>query len=195
VLGNGKMAENSGSKDKALEALDFIINVLKEHEQNLDKSINELATVTEQIGDTKALTGKIEKVEEKINNLQKEVTNLIGYLSNATKEALSTAVKKQEPQTQATPTTSQAVVQGQPSVILHCRQWRDFQVLAMHAQMLSFNIKETEKVFQVNALKKNQIIIYTGALPNFSIILKTWLSQQLDTSESNILEGFLEKLK
>ena len=66
------MAEAPNSKDKALEALDFIINVLKEHEQNLDKSINELATVTEQIGDTEALNSKVGKVEEKINNLQKE---------------------------------------------------------------------------------------------------------------------------
>ena len=85
------MAEDPNSKDKALEALDFIINVLKEHEQNLDKSINELATVTEQIGDTEALNSTVGKVEEKINNLQKEVTNLIGYLSNATKELLSEA--------------------------------------------------------------------------------------------------------
>jgi len=29
------------SKDEALEALDFIVNVLKEHEKDLDKLINE----------------------------------------------------------------------------------------------------------------------------------------------------------
>ena len=45
-----EMAANPGSKDKSLEALDFIINVLKEHEQNLDKSISEFASVTEQMG-------------------------------------------------------------------------------------------------------------------------------------------------
>ena len=76
------MGETPDSKDKSLEALDFIINVLKQHEQNLDKSIDQLATVVEQIGNTDALRGKMETVEEKINNLQKEVTNLIGYLSN-----------------------------------------------------------------------------------------------------------------
>ena len=43
------MSENPGSKDKSLETLDFIINVLKEHEMNLDKTIDELSTVVEQI--------------------------------------------------------------------------------------------------------------------------------------------------
>jgi hypothetical protein len=189
------MADNSGSKDKALVALDFILNVLKEHEQNLDKSINDLTTITDQIGDTDALTGKIEKVEEKINNLQKEVTNLIGYMSNAPKEALQAVPKKQEPQAQTTSVVSQAMVQGGSSLILHCKQWGDFQVLAMHAQMLSFSIKEDEKVFRADALKGNQIISYAGALPNFSVILRAWLSRQLEITERSILEGFLDKPK
>ena len=186
------MADTPGSKDKALEALDFIINVLKEHEQILDKSIHELATVTEQIGDTDALNGKLEKVDEKINLLQKEVTNLIGYLSNAPKEALPTALKKPEPQVQA---VSPSDVQSGSSVILHCKQWVDFQALAMHAQTVTFSLKEAEQVFQTDALKGTQIITYTGAPPNFSTVLKTWLSMQLDTPERNILEGFLGKPK
>ena len=96
------MAGNPGSKDKSLEALDFIINVLKEHEQNLDKSISDFASVTEHVGNTDALNVKIEKVEEKINTLQKEMTNLIGILSNPPKSTLSVMTKKQEPQTEAT---------------------------------------------------------------------------------------------
>ena len=58
------MAKNPQSKDEALETLDFIVNVLKEHEKDLDKLINELATVTEQLGETGELSGKVEKVEE-----------------------------------------------------------------------------------------------------------------------------------
>ena len=189
------MSENSGSKDKYLEALDFIINVLKEHERSLDKSIDQLATVTEQIGNTDALNGKMELVEEKINNLQKEVTHLISYLSNA-KEALPAAIKEQERHVQEAPAVSPAVVQGEQgelSVVLRCKQWADFQVFAIHAQTLFFNYKEDAKVFQADALRGNQLIIYAGAFPNLSMILKTWLSRQLDTTEQNILEGFLDK--
>ncbi|MGA3058914.1 MAG: hypothetical protein ABSD92_00945 [Candidatus Bathyarchaeia archaeon] len=188
------MAENLGSKDRSLEALDFIINVLKEHEQNLDESIDELATVIEQIGNTTdGLKGKVEEVEEKINRMQKEVTNLIGYLSNAPKKALPAEVKEQEPQVQAAISVSPTVVQGGLSVILRCKHWADFQALAMHAQTLFFSYKENEKVFQVDALKGNQIIMYTGAFSNFSMILKAWLSRQLEITEENILEGSLDK--
>jgi hypothetical protein len=184
------LAKNPQSKDDSLEALDFIVNVLKEHEKDLDKLINELATVTEQLGDTGELSGKVEKVEEKINSLQKEVTNLITYMSSSTpstpKEALPAAVKEQTSQTAPVP-----VLQGKPSVILRCKQWEDFQTLAFQAQTLSFSYKEDEKVFQADALKGNQIITYNGALPKFSSILKAWLSKQLDVPETNILEGVL----
>jgi seryl-tRNA synthetase len=189
------MGETPDSKDKSLEALDFIISVLKQHEQILDKSIDQLATVAEQIGNTDALMSKMEKVEEKINNLQKEVTNLIGYLSNAPKNVLPVMVMEQEPRVQAASSVSPSVVQGELSVVLRCRQWADFQALAMHAQTLFFSYKENENIFQANALRGNRLIIYAGALPNFSMIVKTWLSFQLDITEPNILEGSLDKPK
>ena len=181
------MAKNPQSKDDSLEALDFIVNVLKEHERDLDKLINELATVTEQLGDTGELSGKVEKVEEKISSLQKEVTNLITYVSGSSpKEALPAAAKEQKGQTATFP-----MVYGGASVILRCKQWEDFQTLAFRAQTLSFSYKEDEKVFQADALKGNQIITYSGALPKFSPILKVWLSKELDVPETNILEGVL----
>jgi hypothetical protein len=181
------LAKNPASKDEALEALDFIVNVLKEHERDLDKLISELATVTEQLGDTGELSGKVEKVEEKVNNLQKEITNLIGYMSGAPKVALPTVVKEQVGEVASVA----GVVQGGASVILRCKQWEDFQILAFKAQTLSFSYKEDEKVFQADALKGNQIITYSGALPKFSALLKVWLSKQLDVPERSILEGVL----
>jgi hypothetical protein len=185
------LTKSPQSKDDSLEALDFIVNVLKEHERDLDKLINDLATVTEQLGDTGEISTKVEKVEEKISNLQKEVTNLIAYMSSsAPKEALPAAVKEQT--SRATiPVSPVPALQGKPSVILRCKQWEDFQTLAFHAQTLSFCYKEDEKVFQADALNGNQIITYSGALPKFSSILKASLSKQLDVPETNILEGVL----
>ncbi len=180
------MAKNPQSKDEALEALDFIVNVLKEHERDLDKLISELGVVCEQLGDTGEFVGKVGKVEEKINVLQREVANLIGYLSVAPKEALPAAKERAN---QAVPAA--AVVQGGPSVILRCKQWEDFLALAYQAQTVSFSYKEDDKQFQADALKGNQIITYNGALPNFSSILKMWLSKQLDVPDGKILEGVL----
>lgn len=169
------MSENPDSKDNALKALDFLITVLREHEQNLDKLIDNLATVSQHIGDAEnRLNNKVDKAEEKISNLQKELTNLTGSLTNPPKQAL-TAPEEQESHVQATTAPSTAATQVEPSVILYCTQWTDFQALAMHAQKLFFNYKEAEKVFHTDALKENQIITYTGALPDFSAILKIWL--------------------
>ena len=181
------MAKIPQSKDEALEALDFIVNVLKEHEKDLDKLISELGAVTEQISDTGELSGKVEKVEAKINNLQKEVTNLIGYMSNTKKEAEETAPKE----IASAPISPSIVFPGGPSIVLKCQQWEDFLNLAAKSQTLSFSYKEDEKVFQVSAHKGNQLLTYSGALPKLSSILKVYLAKQLDVPQQGILEGVL----
>ncbi len=75
------MADGPASNDKYLKALDFIINFLKEHELNLDKSIEKLAIVTEQIAEIDSLKVKLDEMEEKLNNMHKEITNLSNQLS------------------------------------------------------------------------------------------------------------------
>lgn len=179
------MSKKAPSKDEAFEALDFIINVLKEHEKDLDRLINELGGITERLGDTGELSGKIEKVEERLTTLQNEIANLITYLS-APQEAPAIPVQTMQEQ-KAKPIR---VAQG-PPVILRCKQWKDFQTLAHQAQTLSFMYKEAEKTFQVDALKNNQVITYSGELPKQVSLLKTWLSKQLDVPEKKILEGIL----
>jgi uncharacterized coiled-coil protein SlyX len=182
------LAKNPQSKDAALEALDFIVNVLKEHEQDLDKLINELATVTEQMGDSGELSGKVDKVEEKISILQKEVTSLLSHLSSASQQVLPKQASVELPK-QVEHTV--ALLGGGPLVVLRCKQWSDFQTLAAKAQTLSFNIKQEERQFQVDALKNNQLITYTGDLPMLTTLLKTYLASQLNVSEQSILEGIL----
>ncbi len=176
------MSKKPPSKDEALEALDFIVNVLKEHEKDLDRLITELGTITGQLGETGELSGKVEKVEERLTKLQDEIANLITYLSTSSRE-----VPIQERRTETIPAS---VVHG-PPVILRCKQWEDFLTLAYQAQTLSFMYKEAEKTFQADALKNNQIITYNGELPKFTPLLKTWLSRQLDIPEKKILEGIL----
>jgi hypothetical protein len=74
---------------------------------------------------------------------------------------------------------------------MRCKQWEDFQTLARQAQTVSFLYRETEKTFQADALKNNQIITYSGELPKPTTLLKAWLAKQLDIPENKILEGIL----
>jgi hypothetical protein len=178
------MSKKPQSKDEALEALDFIVNVLKEHEKDLDRLINELGTVTEQLGETGELSGKVEKVEQRITGLQNEISSLINYLSTSPREA-PLVIKEQKSE------VVEAGVMHGPPVILRCKQWEDFQTLAFQAQTLSFMYKEAEKTFQADALKGNQIVTYSGELPKLTALLKMWLSKQLDIPEKKILEGIL----
>ena len=178
------MSKKPQSKDDALEALDFIVNVLKEHEKDLDRLINELGTVTEQLGETGELSGKVEKVEQRITGLQNEISSLINYLSTSPHEA-PLVIKEQKSE------VVEAGVMHGPPVILRCKQWEDFQTLAFQAQTLSFMYKEAEKTFQADALKGNQIVTYSGELPKLTALLKMWLSKQLDVSDKKILEGIL----
>ncbi len=185
------MSENPGSNDKSIETLDFIINVLKEHEKNFDNTIDELSTVVEQIRKTTiGLKGKVEESEEKIATLQKGVTNLIGYLSNPSKNASFDVLNQQKAQIQTAPAVSPPAIQDKPTSILRCNQWSDFQDLATRTQKLSFSYAEDEKVFQTNAISGNQMIMYVGALPDLSVILKKWLSGLLNIDEKDILEGY-----
>ncbi len=182
------MAKNPQSKDEALEALDFIVNVLKEHERDLDKLINELATVTEQMGETGELSGKVDKIEEKIGNLQKEIASLTGYVSNTTKQPVAPATQPMQQQTHA---ASAPLISAVPSVMLNCRNWGDFQTLAAGAQAVSFSYKEDTKVFEADAIRGNKIVRFSGELPKFSAVLKSFLSKELGVSEQCILEGSL----
>jgi hypothetical protein len=192
------MSKKLPSKDEALEALDFIVNVLKEHEKDLDRLINELGNITEQLGVTGELTGKVEKVEQKISGLQNEIGGLINYLSTSPREAPSVNKEPQrnEPiqtNVMATPISAMPnmpMMQG-PPVILRCKQWEDFLTLACQSQTLSFMIKEAEKTFQADAIKNNQIVTYNGEFPKIALLLKSYLAKQLEVSEKRILEGVL----
>jgi|ERR1700690_2324645 hypothetical protein len=116
----------------------------------------------------------MENVGEKINVLQKEIVDLTGNLSNDPVDGLSSAAKMEE-----SSSPSQSMAQSGLSMILNCKQWGDFQVLVMQAQMLTFSIKVSENVFQAEALKGNQIITYTCTMLDLSTIFKAWLSQQI----------------
>jgi hypothetical protein len=190
-MGETVMSKKIPSKDEALEALDFIVSVLKEHEKDLDRLINELGSVTEKMGDTGVLNTKVEKVEERLSTLQNEIANLITYLSAPRETPLTSPPL---PQILPLPQKREEVQVKEthgPTVTLRCKQWEDFQALAEGAQTLSFMFREDDKTFQVDAVKDNQVMTYSGQLPKYNLLLKSWLSNQLSVPEKKALEGVL----
>jgi hypothetical protein len=190
------MSKRIPSKDEALEALDFIVNVLKEHEKDLDRLINELGGVTEKMGETGELNQKMERIEGRLNNLQGDITNLITYLSShneptpaSSLPTISTAEKHEPVQVKESPETVREY--RETGLTLRCKRWEDFQAAAEYADTMSFMYSEVDGTFQVDAVKGNQIITYSGQIPAYSELLKSWLSRQLNVSEKNTVEGIL----
>jgi hypothetical protein len=162
--------ERKPSNNDALEAVDFIINVLKEHEKDLDRLINQLGTITESLGETGEITIKIEKIEDRITNLQDEITNLIKHLN--------------------VPRDVQSYTRG-AAVTVKCRQWEDFKNIATGAETVSYIFKDTEKTFEADAVINGKVISYTGEFPKDTQLLKLWLSKELTVNEKDVFEGVL----
>jgi DNA repair ATPase RecN len=183
------MNKKSPSKDEALEALDFIINVLREHEKDLDRLIGELGNITASMGKTDEMSEKIEKVEERLSTLQNEITGLIGILAASPQKqpnAKTPAVSATVAAAASTPTSLRG-----PPVIIRCKQWDDFKTLAKGADTVSFLFRETEKGFQADALKNGRVLTFSGEIPKDSRLLKLWLAKELGVEEENIFEGIL----
>jgi len=122
------------------------------------------------LGDTGEISGKIEKIEDRITTLQGEITNLIKYL--------------------ASPRESPSYTQRTP-VIVKCKQWEDFKTMAAGAETVSYLLKEAEKSFQADALTKGRVVSYTGEFPQNGSLLRLWLSRELDIAEESVFEGVL----
>ncbi|MCW4009494.1 MAG: hypothetical protein NWF05_02600 [Candidatus Bathyarchaeota archaeon] len=183
------MSEKAPSKDEALEALDFIVNVLKEHEKDLDRLIDELGTVAGQLGESSELNCRVKKIEDKINGVQTEVSNLFKTLTATPQQTAATQVSSGT--TLAMP-ESENMTPTLPCSLplrMQCTQWEDFWELSAKAQTAAFTTKETDQNITIEALKNNHLITYTGQMPQLSLLLKTYLSKQLGIPEKQILEG------
>jgi hypothetical protein len=171
------MWDKSQSNNEAFEAVDFIVNVLKEHEKDLDRLVSELSIVSDQLGVAGELNSKVGKIEGRISSLQKEVGDLVKCLSASTSQG---QIKK-------------ATVGDWDDFLVatNLRQLEDFFVLAVQAQTVSFNFKETEHIIEASAIKNKHLFTYKGELPKLAYVLKSWLSNRLSVSEENVLEGTL----
>lgn len=80
-----------------------------------------------------------------------------------------------------------------PPVVARCKYWENFKFLSANAEIVSFLSREAEKILEVDALKENLILSYSGDFPEGSPqqSLKTWLSRELNVAEERIFEGVL----
>ena len=79
-----KMSNNPNPEDSPNRrdtTIAFVIQSMKEHEQNLDKLIQKLTEIKPQMENTKELQARFEQIEAKIADLEKEIKRLTSYLA------------------------------------------------------------------------------------------------------------------
>jgi len=167
------------SRNDALEVVDFIIAVLKEHEKELDRLINRLDDVG------KALSRTISELDRKVEMLKQGADQL---------NLIAGGVERKLADLQGRTSYGVEAVEGFKRLqltALKCRQWEDFRDLARQAKSVLFQANEPEKSLTVSALKDDKILIYSGELPGQTAMLKAWLSRQLEVPERDVVDGSL----
>jgi len=161
------------AKEGSSEALDSILNNLREFE----KDFKRLTGQFQKIGDSSRLNGevaeKFESAKKRLFSIQREISNVVESVpaSDATTSAMTSVVG--------------------PTMIIRCKNWEDFKLQASNADNISFLYREEEKAFQVDAIKGSRVYTYSGQLPTGAALLRTWLSKEVDTETSRVLEGVL----
>ncbi len=172
-------------KDDSLDPLDFVIKTLVNHEKVIDKMVSDLESITQQLGEAKELTRRLENIDNKLLVIKTELYNLDKY-STMRSNRLPLITEKKDLESGNIINLCEII---KPRVIIQCRQWKDFLVFAFQSEMISYTITEQEEIFQVTAFKANETVTYIGHLPKFALLMKTWLGFQLGVTENSILEG------
>ena len=155
-------------------SLDFIENNLNENSKDLKKILEELRNLSNQI---KNMIGLLREEVENIKSLiiQKQFT---------TKNTDSKPISYNYPQTIQT---------YKAPIVIRCQTWGDFQTHSSGAERVAVTFRQSENIFEADALVGNQIVAYIGNFPEIQQLLKAWVAHNLDASDSIVFEGSLSR--
>lgn len=172
------------------DTLDYVLSSLKENSEDLNTLLREVSKIADRVSDICELSS-FKRVEEKINTLQKDVKTLIESSRAAHHEnQIHSPVAESSGHKGGSPEIPQ---KSTPIVVSDCKSWKDFQSFAATAQTVHFSFQDSDKIFEAEALKDNKIVAYGGEIPMLSLLLKLWLTGQLDTPEGKVFEESLTK--
>ena len=75
------MSKNSPSKEGTLEALDFILNIIRDHDKDLEQLTNKLASIAKKGDEKGEIKEKLDRIENDLSNLQNDIAKLAKILS------------------------------------------------------------------------------------------------------------------
>ncbi len=162
------ISKNSENQKKILNSLMLLQHFLE----------NRLSNIADAV-DNKNETNNERTITE-IKTLQTDV------------KALLTQLKKTEntPNSMFLPPTQANI--SQKMQIMRFKTWSEFQIFASQHEFSAYTYRDSDKLFEINAVKDNQLLVYIGEIPNISTMLRSWLSSQLSVNPEKIVEGTIK---
>jgi hypothetical protein len=74
-------------------------------------------------------------------------------------------------------------------ITLKCKNWEEFLALASSTQHVSVTFRESDKMFEADAINGNQVFAYVGPVPELTLLLKEYLSKSLGIGSEKVIEG------
>jgi hypothetical protein len=175
------------------DSFDFVANTLKENSETLELLLKELRSISDRMQEVCELS-TYKRIEDKIGTLQNEIRSMsttaplreLARESPHPSNASATAPDKNSEQNLPPPPEL-----ANSHAVLRCKNWEDFVACASGAQLASFGYREADKVFEVDALKNGEVVVYVGPWPKFELLLKAWLGGRLKIAGEKIFEGSL----
>ncbi|HTY74584.1 MAG TPA: hypothetical protein VMD05_03360 [Candidatus Nanoarchaeia archaeon] len=176
------------------DTLDYVLNSLKENSEDLDTLIKEVSKIADRVSDICELSS-FKRVEEKINLLQSDLKTLVessrlAALGNKIPPIAEAPIAEVSGHKSGISETSS---KSNSMVVVDCKNWSDFQEFASTAQTVYFSYQDSDKVFEIEALKDNKIAAFGGKVPMLELLLKLWFTGQLDSPAEKVLNGAMNK--
>jgi hypothetical protein len=140
------MSKRSFIENKNPGSLDFIENSLSENSKDLKELTDEMREITQHLKDITELKTAVNRLSDSLNQskLQKiaETQNKPGVAD----AEMSTITPELAP--------------IKTNFVIKCMNWAEFESYAKGAPQVVFTIRESDRVFEADAVKDNQIIAY-----------------------------------
>ena len=173
------MSKRSIIENKNPGSLDFIENSLNENSKDLRGLSNEIRAISQQLKDVNELKADILR----LSDLLSQSISQRGGETELEKNSAMSDRKMSSTKIEEAPTSEYLVVK--------CANWADFETYAKGVQQVVFAIRQSDGMFEADAVKGNQIIAYIGKVPEVSELLKVWLSTKLGSASA--FEGTITK--
>ncbi len=171
------MSKRSFIENKNPGSLDFIENSLSENSKDLKELTDEMREISQHLKDLTELKAAVSRLSDSLNQ---PIPQKIAETQNKPDIV--------DPQIS---TSAPEIAPIKANYVVKCMNWAEFESYAKGAPQVVYTIRESDRVFEADAVKGNQIIAYIGKIPEFSELLKVWLSTKLGSVST--FEGTITK--